>query len=1422
MSLKELVVNVMAVAVACGCGAMDVLVPDAAGRAETGLFRVVDRDGDVLGVKVRAERKFRDAAASAVFEMDETTIRVTFTCPIPPGMTVEKNSYRAWAGDEVEFFIRPSWASEIHHQYCANAAGLFYGMKYTSPDVCVDGWQSHGTAKVEERPDGFTVVFTIPRSEVFDRMPEAGDTFGVNFGRTGRTCGGLSTWAEVGTRFNNIDAFGTVVWGDGKGYFEKRYAALRAELKSKFTEPEKLAAAENVLVELERNAPTDGSGLELYKRIEGLFAELEKRFADIMLGESPLVVYRPADVWSDRLAPDSASRPLTGLRIVAPRGSRTVCGFCVANRKDVALLGQLKLFDGDNVTARFNQSGTNGIAGKVSVSRGFPISGATGNPIYDPVVPLPMDTVLRLAPQEFAPIWLELDTHGIEAGKYCCTLALKPSVQGYAMVKLPVDIEVVQTDLADVACDKAGYDRFASAPAQSRRKLVKFLVSRGYNVMDGTFSGYPRLQSDGTCSDPDYAACDAIVDDYLAAGLPREKLKLWMFLGFEFAHLNPKDADGKPLPLMSGKWKDMVRQGLSCFCRHVQAKYGIGKDRIVWYPVDEPFGAVDDPSFKSKMSIACASARFIKSCDPEYVTMTDPLAQLLMSKDAPAALARLRECYDILELYRPALTGQLRKMIDSFGFKELWTYSILGSDTPPAKYRRDLWENMRDGYREISPFWHMDEAAGGDMFNANDSNRPNRYEDYASLYVDFDRGSALLSRRQLAYDQGCEDARLVICLRNRFKGNESACARVDTIVRQAADAGTMVAMESAREELLRMAEASKAARSACAVSAEARSSSAMHDAEKLLARWCDGMIAHQLDFPHDSGLHGAMACSACAYLHGRIGDTVYPFIVQWGRSGEEKYLSAARKAIGWCEANTLCSDGSYMNDLKTHWNYITVFSQIAIGRTLRQFGARLPQDFRSRLESIYVRQSKWLYDCFRDPKTACKVEVNYWGNYAEAMAEAGIRLNEAKYLDEARKTIDGRLKKLVTSDGMLMGEVIPLDVRTPERGLVAVDLGYNLEETLPAMLAAAEVLKDATFETQVVESAKAHLEFMLPDGAIDDTAGSRAYKWTYSGSRTADGVLPLLARLENRGVKWARRAAERVIALHDRLTGDDGLLYGGLYYRDAEEPACLHHTFTHAKGLAEYIMLKKNIPEISDDEPMPRERKNRVVERPSMGVELASVGPWRATFSASDAYVLPSDARRLSAGGGSPTLLWHETAGLLLAATQADFFFLEGTNQQETRRERTILSATPRLETADGFTSVQDFGVKVKTEFAQGTYSYRAEGVLTSLNGEKGASFALDYRLDDKGFSVRVKVAADCRYYLPVVGGKDTDIDVSGNRATIRRGDTCFLVTSSMPLKIRRTERGDRSFTTIGGLMTEHLYVELNTETELELSLKTR
>jgi hypothetical protein len=42
---------------------------------------------------------------------------------------------------------------------------------------------------------------------------------------------------------------------------------------------------------------------------------------------------------------------------------------------------------------------------------------------------------------------------------------------------------------------------------------------------------------------------------------------------------------------------------------------------------------------------------------------------------------------------------------------------------------------------------------------------------------------------------------------------------------------------------------------------------------------------------------------------------------------------------------------------------------------------------------------------------------------------------------------------------------------------------------------------------------------------------------------------------------------------------------------------------------------------------------------------------------------------------------------------------------------------------------------------------------------------------------------------------------------------------SSVPLRIRQTDRGERSFTTIGGLMTTHLYAEIEPGVDFWLSV---
>ena len=99
---------------------------------------------------------------------------------------------------------------------------------------------------------------------------------------------------------------------------------------------------------------------------------------------------------------------------------------------------------------------------------------------------------------------------------------------------------------------------------------------------------------------------------------------------------------------------------------------------------------------------------------------------------------------------------------------------------------------------------HPPRAAAGSPFDSNDFTNPGRYDDYASLYVDFANDSVLLSRRQLAADMGFEDARLIMWLRKRFKDDSESLAKVGAIVGEAADKGTISAMDVARAILLSM------------------------------------------------------------------------------------------------------------------------------------------------------------------------------------------------------------------------------------------------------------------------------------------------------------------------------------------------------------------------------------------------------------------------------------------------------------------------------------------------------------------------------------------------------------------------------------------------------------------------------------------
>ena len=854
--MRNLVLGFACVAVVASVAvADDVLVLDENGRGATGRFRVLDHEGEALGLMVSAEDKFVAAASTAKMEIDGKRIVVTIDNPVPEGMTVEKRDSSAWAGDGVELFIRPSMETTVYYQYSANAAGKFAALRNLSPDVPDGQWKTRASAEVKDTTTGFAVTFSIPFSEVFQKGLRPGDAFGLNFTRCGKTCSGLSTWAAVGGKFSNIDAFGKALYGGTKAYFARRLADVsgRAGSPSAPDSPRSAAngRAGSPLPAASAREDTRPPALQRTKVVEKIreltvaieerggdpaqFAAIEKMFADVdkaiiseALAGKSILLFRPNNPWGNKIAPDETSRPIETVRMRAARNSRAVAVFAAANLTDKPFVGQFKIAAARSTSAPY-QNGGQGAARPTNsqpsttnyqlpttncfLSQGFAIADRVGRPLYDPIMPLPMNSLLRLAPGETVPIYLELDTQGLAAGSYKGTLSLKKAMPGFTDETVALEVRVADADLDEVAVDRAGYDYVGSTHAKGRNveKTIKLLVDRGYNVVyvnPGCYSE-PREGLDGKFRVKDFSRLDRHLDAVLAAGLPRERMKLWVYMALDISWWCPMDAPGRRCVPGDGKWEKGVQAQVRDFAAHVKEKYGIGKDRIYWYTVDEPSGDIDAPPSKSKISRTYYAAKTIKEEDPANLTMTDPLPTFLESKAIDKALPRLAEVYDVIELYRPAVTDEKKRLVAAQNLREVWTYSIIAKETSPAIYRRDYWENMRDGYREIATFWHMT-AAAGSPFDSGDFTKPGRYDDYASLYVDFENDAALLSRRQLAADMGFEETRLVMWLRKKAQKDAALCEKVNAAVKASADGGTMSALDTGHERLLELVGAVRA------------------------------------------------------------------------------------------------------------------------------------------------------------------------------------------------------------------------------------------------------------------------------------------------------------------------------------------------------------------------------------------------------------------------------------------------------------------------------------------------------------------------------------------------------------------------------------------------------------------------------------
>lgn len=201
----------------------------------------------------------------------------------------------------------------------------------------------------------------------------------------------------------------------------------------------------------------------------------------------------------------------------------------------------------------------------------------------------------------------------------------------------------------------------------------------------------------------------------------------------------------------------------------------------------------------------------------------------------------------------------------------------------------------------------------------------------------------------------------------------------------------------------------------------------------------------------------------------------------------------------------------------------------------------------------------------------------------------------------------------------------------------------------------AREVKDSSLTRLILKSMDAHLEFMLPDGAWDNSWGTRSFKWMYWGGRTSDGFMGGYYRMADKRPVYAE-AVKRNIDLLKQST-HNGLL-SGMMYADYDQATCIHHTFGHAKALASFLNLEL-IPYTVMA--LPRDKESFVKHFPDINTWLVSKDDWRATVTGFDAEYKVKGTHPM---GGVLSLLWHKKYGPVFAATKNKYSMVEAPNMQ--------------------------------------------------------------------------------------------------------------------------------------------------------------
>ncbi len=592
--------------------------------------------------------------------------------------------------------------------------------------------------------------------------------------------------------------------------------------------------------------------------------------------------------------------------------------------------------------------------------------------------------------------------------------------------------------------------------------------------------------------------------------------------------------------------------------------------------------------------------------------------------------------------------------------------------------------------------------------------------------------------------------------------------------------------------------------------------------EQLSQQWATALLRLQITDPAQTDDYGGIRGPGDAAVPGRIAEAMYPLLRLASQTGQTRYLDAAQQLYRWADRRVSQPDGSWLNEPQPgSWKGTTVFMATALAEALKRYGTLLDAPLRTALTERLMRAGNFIYQTF----TIDYGNINYPIAAAYGLSLLGEVLEVPRFRQRGRALAHEALRFL-TPGGLLFGEGQPHTVASP-KGCYSIDLGYNVEESLPALALYGLLTSDEEVLARTTHALQAHLEFMLPDGGWDNSWGTRNYKWTYWGSRTSDGCQPAYALLADRDPRFYL-AALRNAELLARCTTPDGLLAGGPHAAAHGVPTSVHHTFCHLKALTTVLdHAPRLIPPHIGRVKLPREQPygSRLVA--DAQTWLLAQGPYRATITGYDREY--QQHHNGHATGGALTLLWHPKTGPLLAASMTDYQLYEAGNMPPMPTPPP-LCLTPRAELYLAgvlYTNISDLRATMVCQGTAGALVLTAQARLVDKNQQNPPAGELactvTYTIATGRVTLHFAVATSVydqhlRIWLPVVAQATEPVTVVSDRLIqVSRGAATVRVAATQPFV--PFDAGERAFNPVPGLAAVPLCVAGGT-VELEIAVK--